>query len=78
MPLVLSRRLNESVVIGGDARCPRIVVKVVTIDRGKIRLMFEAPDGVEIWRSELLSSDGSLPPPALKIPQERPCPDSST
>jgi carbon storage regulator len=47
--LVLSRKLHESVVINGDVR-----VTLVDIDRGKVRLAFEAPRDVPIFRTELL------------------------
>lgn len=46
--LVLSRKLGQKVVIGDS-----ITVTVVDIDRGKIRLGFEAPAEVPIWRSEI-------------------------
>jgi carbon storage regulator len=47
--LVLSRKKNEVIVIGGNIR-----VKIVDIDRGKIRLGIDAPSDVRIWRKELL------------------------
>lgn len=46
--LVLSRRLNESVMIGHD-----IVVKVVEIRGDKVRLAFEAPLDVPVHRKEV-------------------------
>lgn len=51
--LVLSRKLNEKTVIitpSGD----RIEVVIVDIDRGKVRLGFEANRSVQIFREELL------------------------
>lgn len=47
--LVLSRRVSETIVIGDDIR-----VTVVALGNGKVRLGFEAPPGIEIWRSELV------------------------
>lgn len=47
--LVLSRKRLEKIRIGDD-----IVVTVVAIDRDRIRLGFEAPRGVPIYREELL------------------------
>lgn len=46
--LVLSRRLGEKVLIGGN-----ICITVVDIDRGKIRLGIEAPKSISITRDEL-------------------------
>lgn len=48
--LVLSRKLGEKIYIGKD-----ICVTVVDIDRGKIRLGFEAPREVVISREELIT-----------------------
>jgi len=47
--LVLARKLNESIVIGDD-----ITVKVISIDKGIIKLGIDAPKDVSIMRSELL------------------------
>lgn len=47
--LVLSRRLSEEIVIGEE-----IVIRVVDIDRGKIRLGIMAPRDVPIWRKEIM------------------------
>ncbi len=52
--LVLSRKVGEVIQIGPDVR-----VIVVDIDRGKIRLGFEAPKDVPIFRSELLTAADS-------------------
>ena len=46
--LVLTRRLNEQIIIGGD-----VVITVVDIDRGKIRLAISAPEEVRIDRMEV-------------------------
>lgn len=47
--MVVSRKLNEKILIGDD-----IVITVVDIDRGKIRLGIEAPKNVPVYRTELL------------------------
>jgi carbon storage regulator len=47
--LVLARKLDESIVIGED-----IIIKVISIDKGVVKLGIEAPSCVSIMRSELL------------------------
>jgi carbon storage regulator len=46
--LVLSRKLNEAIVIGES-----VVVRVVDCKNGRVRLGIEAPPWVEIMREEL-------------------------
>ncbi len=46
-PLIISRRQNESIMIGDD-----ITVVVVVVRDGKIRLGIEGPPGLEIRRGE--------------------------
>ena len=46
--LVLSRKLNEKIVIDGG-----IVVTVVKIDRNQVRLGIEAPGHVRVFREEI-------------------------
>ena len=46
---VLSRKLNESIVIGD-----KITLTVVKVDRNCVRLGIEAPQDVMIYRQELL------------------------
>jgi carbon storage regulator len=50
--LVLSRKLNESIVIRDD-----VVVTVLEVSGGKVRLGIDAPADVKIVRSELLEKD---------------------
>ncbi len=50
--LILTRRNKESVIIDGD-----IKVIVLGLDRGQVRLGFEAPEDVNIMREELLEED---------------------
>ena len=47
--LVLSRKLNEKIVINGN-----IVVTVVKIDRNQVRLGIEAPNEVPVYREEIV------------------------
>jgi len=47
--LVLSRKLNEKIVIDGD-----IVITVVKIDRNQVRLGIEAPGHIPVYREEIL------------------------
>ena len=48
MPLVLTRRLDESVMIGDD-----IEVTIHEIRGGAVKLLIAAPRSVKLWRSEL-------------------------
>lgn len=47
--LVLSRKVDESIVIGDD-----IVIKVISIEKGVVKLGVDAPKNVSIVRNELL------------------------
>jgi len=47
--LVLARKLDESIVLGED-----ITVKVISIDKGVVKLGIDAPKSISIMRSELL------------------------
>ncbi|MBU0721532.1 carbon storage regulator CsrA [bacterium] len=47
--LVLARKQDESIVIGED-----IIIKVISIDKGVVKLGIEAPSSVSIIRNELL------------------------
>jgi carbon storage regulator len=53
--LVLSRRINERIVVGTGPDA--IVITLVDIDRGKVRLGITAPRAVIIKREELLAID---------------------
>lgn len=54
--LVLSRKLNEKIIIEGN-----IVVTVVEIKGNIVRLGFDAPREVGIVRSELQEDDDQKP-----------------
>jgi carbon storage regulator CsrA len=47
--LVLARKLNEAITIGDD-----IVVKVISVEKGVVKLGIDAPTSVSIVRNELL------------------------
>ncbi len=52
--LILSRKLNESLVIGGKGNSKQmIVITVLAIDRDKVKLGIAAPREVVVLRQEL-------------------------
>lgn len=46
--LILSRKIEESIVIGDD-----VMIKIVSIDRGNVKIGIEAPSKTLILRAEL-------------------------
>ena len=58
--LVLSRKLNEKIIINGN-----IVVTIVKVDRNQVRIGIEAPGDVPIYREEI-----SMSPKARNVDQE--------
>lgn len=46
--LVLSRRVDESIIIGDD-----IEIKILRTRDGKVRLGIKAPEGVSVHRKEI-------------------------
>jgi len=50
--LVLTRKTNESIMIGDD-----IEIKILSIQKGAVRIGFEAPEEVIILRKELEDKD---------------------
>ena len=46
--LILSRKVNQSIIINGD-----IVVKVLSVDRNAVRLGIAAPNEVVVNREEI-------------------------
>ncbi len=56
--LVLSRKLNEKIVINGD-----VWITVVGIQGNQVRIGIEAPDSVGIFRQELYDRFGSTARP---------------
>ena len=63
--LILSRKLNESIVIDG-----RIVVRILRIERDTVKIGIQAPAELPVHRQEVydLSQrkklDSQIPPPA--------------
>ena len=52
--LVLSRKRQQSVVVGGPDRSERVLtVTVLEISRGQVRLGFEAEDDLRVHRWEV-------------------------
>lgn len=47
--LVLARKLNESIVVNDD-----ITIRVISIDKGVVKIGIDAPRSVSIMRSELI------------------------
>lgn len=50
--LVLSRKVNEKVMIGNG-----IVITIVKIDRNQVRIGIEAPGNVPVYREEILPAN---------------------
>ena len=48
--LVITRRSDEQFFIGGN-----VVIKIVSIDGGRVRLAVTAPPNLKVFREELLS-----------------------
>lgn len=54
--LTISRRAGDRthlILPNGE----RVVIELVEVDRGKVRLRFDAPLSVKIWREELLERE---------------------
>lgn len=67
MPLVLSRGVNESIVIGDD-----IVVTAVTCTAGRVKLHVDAPREVKVMRAELLQLQPRPElPPSVKVVRDK-------
>ena len=61
--LVLSRKLNETIIIGDNIR-----VTLLGIDGDKIKLGVDAPRDVKVFREELLEATKSTNVQALDAP----------
>ena len=56
--LVLTRRVNERIVIGDD-----VTVTVLEVRGDQVRLGIDAPRDVKVFREEVLQRDEPNPPP---------------
>jgi carbon storage regulator len=66
--LILSRKLNESIVIDG-----RIIVKILRIERETVKLGIQAPQELQVHRQEVYdmiqrNKQGQSNPPADRNP----------
>jgi carbon storage regulator len=59
--LILSRKLNESIVIGDG-----IVVRILRISKDTVKIGIEAPPEMRVHREEIAQN----PPPKPQPPQE--------
>jgi carbon storage regulator len=72
--LVLSRKTKQSVMVGGiDKFLQKIKVTVLEIEGSRVRLGFEAPDDVPVYRYEVweridAERNGDVSPDAEAIP----------
>jgi carbon storage regulator CsrA len=79
--LVLQRKVSESVVIGTGPDA--VTVSVREVHRGRVRLAFDGPKGVAVWRKEVLdartaesekpSGLGDSAAPVTPTPKSAPC-----
>ncbi len=65
--LVLTRKAGESVVLGNSIR-----VTVIELSSGTVRLGFEAPSDVSIYREEIYREIADANRAALGLPAEKP------
>ncbi len=83
--LILSRKLNESIVIDG-----RIIVKILRIERETVKLGIQAPQELPVHRQEVFdmiqrnkqggaggAPGGGTPPPGGTPPSGTPPPGSA-
>jgi carbon storage regulator len=55
--LILVRKVQQGIWIEGD-----IFVKVLSVERDRVKLGISAPGDVKVMRQELLEAAGGLPP----------------
>lgn len=60
--LILVRKVQQGIWIEGD-----IWVKVLSVERDRVKLGITAPGGVKVMRTELLAADGEEPPDGVVI-----------
>jgi len=61
--LVLSRKINETILIGDDVK-----VTLLAVEGDKIKLGIDAPKHIKIFREELLSATININQQALNAP----------
>lgn len=52
--LILTRKLNQAIVIDGPCK-----VYVLGVERDRVKIGIQAPDGVTVLREELVSRNGN-------------------
>jgi len=75
--LVLSRKLNQAIMVGDNVR-----IIVVSVDRDQVKLGIDAPREIPVHRSEVYeeiqrvnrAAAGQTPPPAAASPAGQPPP----
>jgi carbon storage regulator len=67
--LILSRKVNQSIIINGD-----IVVKVLSVDRNAVRLGIAAPNEVVVNREEIQLAKGAAAEGRGTAALDRGCP----
>lgn len=71
--LVLTRKINEKIMIGND-----VVVTIVKVDCGKVRVGIEAPADIAVYREEVIKkaadavASRDLHPPTEDVPRAAP------
>ncbi len=55
--LILTRKLDQGIVISGN-----ILVRVLGVERDRVKIGIQAPMEVTILRQELLEREGTCPP----------------
>jgi carbon storage regulator len=70
--LVLSRKLNQSIMIGDNVR-----IVVVSVDRDQVKLGIDAPREIPVHRSEVFEEIQRTNREAAGLPEEAPAADAA-
>jgi carbon storage regulator len=65
--LVLSRRVGEAIVVGGNIR-----ILVLSVTGSSVRIGVQAPRSVTVHREEVLAQAGELPADLAEHPEGEP------